>query len=211
MVPANWPDDDEPKPAPQPLRRIQALVNTVERPDGADRLADPSDARPWMIANGLLAPSAELTAADLALAIEVREALRALLIHNAGGPRPGPEAVAPLQRIAAKGRLRAAVGDAGVVTLRVDGDSVADRLAGLLPVIRDGQRDGTWALLKACGNDECRWVFYDSSRNHGGTWCDMASCGNKLKNRQFRARRRADGPSGQVPHQGGGQRAQPVE
>ncbi|WP_308212945.1 ABATE domain-containing protein [Mycolicibacterium vanbaalenii] len=87
---ANWPDDDEPKPAPQPLRRIQALVNTVERPDGADRLADPSDARPWMIANGLLAPSAELTAADLALAIEVREALRALLIHNAGGPRPGP-------------------------------------------------------------------------------------------------------------------------
>src|SRR5690606_32010258 len=124
------------KPAPQPLRRIQALVNTVERPDGADRLADPSDARPWMIANGLLAPSAELTAADLALAIEGREALRALLIHNAGGPRPGPEAVAPLQRIAAKGRLRAAVGDAGVVTLRVDGDSVADRLAGLLPVIR---------------------------------------------------------------------------
>ena len=33
------------------------------------------------------------------------------------------------------------------------------------------------------------WAFYDRSRNHGGTWCDMASCGNKLKNREFRARR----------------------
>ena len=36
-------------------------------------------------------------------------------------------------------------------------------------------------------------AFYDRSRNHGGTWCDMASCGNKLKNREFRARRRRAG------------------
>ena len=188
---AYWPDEDEPKPAPQPLRRIQALVNTVERPDGADRLADTADARQWMIANDLLAPRAELTAADLALAVEVREALRALLIHNSGGPKPGPGALLPLQRIA-ESALHATVADDGVVALRAAGDTVAERLAGLLPVIRDAQRDGSWARLKACGNDECRWAFYDSSRNHGGTWCDMASCGNKLKNRQFRARRRAD-------------------
>jgi predicted RNA-binding Zn ribbon-like protein len=44
----------------------------------------------------------------------------------------------------------------------------------------------------ACANDDCQWAFYDRSRNHGGTWCDMATCGNKLKNRDFRARRRND-------------------
>jgi predicted RNA-binding Zn ribbon-like protein len=78
------------------------------------------------------------------------------------------------------------------VQLATAGGSVPERLGELLLIIRDAQRDGSWARLKACGNDECRWVFYDRSRNHGGTWCEMAACGNKLKNRDFRARRRAD-------------------
>jgi predicted RNA-binding Zn ribbon-like protein len=57
-------------------------------------------------------------------------------------------------------------------------------------VMRDAQLDGSWARLKVCANDECRWAFYDRSRNHGGTWCEMSACGNRLKNREFRARRR---------------------
>ena len=68
---------------------------------------------------------------------------------------------------------------------------VADRLLNLLLVIKDAQLDGSWEMLKACANEECQWAFYDRSRNHGGTWCVMASCGNKLKNRDFRARKRA--------------------
>ncbi len=186
---AYWPGDDEDKPAPPPLRRVQALVNTVERPDGADRLADAAEARSWMVNNELLAATAELTASELQLVVDIREALRALLIHNAGGPVPTPDTLSALRRVTAA--LRPSIADDGSVTLDVDGDDVVSRLAGLLLVVRDAQRDGSWALLKACGNDECRWAFYDASRNHGGTWCDMASCGNKLKNRQFRARRRA--------------------
>lgn len=185
-----WPGDDETKPAPPPLRRIQALVNTVERPDGDDRLADPSDAQPWLVDNDLLAPSATLTSADLALVVDVREALRALLIRNGGGPSPSRHDLAPLQRIATSARTRTTVGADGEITLEVAGGDVPDRLATLLLPIRDAQRDGSWSLLKACGNDECQWAFYDMSRNHGGTWCDMASCGNKLKNREFRARQR---------------------
>jgi predicted RNA-binding Zn ribbon-like protein len=76
------------------------------------------------------------------------------------------------------------------VRLSATGDSVRERLVELLVIIRDAQRDGTWARLKACANDECQWAFYDKSRNHGGSWCTMATCGNKLKNREFRARRR---------------------
>jgi predicted RNA-binding Zn ribbon-like protein len=49
---------------------------------------------------------------------------------------------------------------------------------------------GSWSRLKVCGNSECRWVFYDRSRNQQGRWCEMAVCGNRLKNRAFRARRR---------------------
>jgi predicted RNA-binding Zn ribbon-like protein len=189
--PTHWPGDDEPKPAPGPLALVQALVNTVELPEGADRLADPGDARPWLVDTGLLAPKAALTDADLEFVRAVREALRAMLVHNAGGPPPNKSALAVLRAVAAGGTARADLGDRGEVRLAATGDSLRDRLVGLLLIVRDAQRDGTWVLLKACANDECQWAFYDKSRNHGGTWCEMSACGNKLKNRAFRARSRA--------------------
>jgi predicted RNA-binding Zn ribbon-like protein len=173
------------------LLLVQSLVNTVELPDGADRLADPADARPWLVDNHLLAPHADLTQADLKLVRAVREALRAMLIHNAGGPPPNETALAVLKTIADGGSARAELGDGGEVHVTAQGDSVRDRLVEVLLIIRDAQRGGTWARLKACANDECQWAFYDRARNHGGTWCDMATCGNKLKNREFRARRKA--------------------
>jgi predicted RNA-binding Zn ribbon-like protein len=189
--PVQWPGDDESKPAPEPLVLVQTLVNTVELPDGLDRLADPTDARPWLVGNHLLAPHAELADADLDLVRAVREALRAMLVHNAGGLPPNKTALAVLQSVAEGGTARADLGDDGEVRLSAHGDSVRDRLVELLLIIRDAQRDGTWGRLKACANDECQWAFYDRSRNHGGTWCEMAACGNKLKNRAFRARSKA--------------------
>jgi predicted RNA-binding Zn ribbon-like protein len=188
--PTRWLADDESKPAPAPLLRVQSLVNTVELPAGPDRLADPVDAGPWLIDNELLAPDADLDEADLELVRSVREAVRALLVHNAGGPSPTKAALAPLRTIATRGRARADVDADGGVRLASAGESVAERLIDLLLVIRDAQRDGSWTRLKACANDECHWAFFDRSRNHGGTWCEMSTCGNKLKNREFRARRR---------------------
>jgi predicted RNA-binding Zn ribbon-like protein len=188
--PVQWLGDDASKPAPEPLVRVQALVNTVELPDGPDRLADPADARSWLVDNALLAPTAELAAADLDLVRGVREALRALLVQNAGGPPPSDEALSPLKTFAAEGTARTSCSDTGEVRLTVAGDAVRERLVGLLLIMRDAQRDGSWARLKACANDECLWAFYDRSRNHGGTWCNMSTCGNKLKNREFRARKR---------------------
>jgi predicted RNA-binding Zn ribbon-like protein len=164
------------------------LVNTVELPEGSDRLADQSDARPWLVDNQLLARHAELAEGDLGLVRRVREALRALLVQNAGGPTPTDTVLAPLREIASAGTARACLADDGVVQLTATGDSVGDRLVDLLVIVRDAQRDRTWQLLKACANDECQWAFYDKSRNHGGTWCEMSTCGNKLKNRAFRAR-----------------------
>jgi predicted RNA-binding Zn ribbon-like protein len=191
-----WPGDQEGKPAPGPLRRVQALVNTIDRESGQDRLAAVADAASWLVDNGLLArdgaalDSADL-AADLALVVAVREALRAMLVHNTGGQAPNPAAVAPLRDIAQNGAFRAELDDTGAVTLTPVGDTVRDRLGALLLIVSDAQRDGTWSHLKACANGDCLWAFYDRSRNHGGTWCDMATCGNKLKNRDFRARRRS--------------------
>ena len=43
--------------------------------------------------------------------------------------------------------------------------------------------------MKVCGNGECQWAFYDRSHGRKGAWCDMAACGNLIKNRNLRARR----------------------
>ncbi len=185
-----WPGDEETKPAPGPLRRVQALINTLDRESGQDRLASAHDAAPWLATNDLLRSGTTPTTDELSLLVGVREGLRALVIDNAGGPTPDPLSMAPLRSVAAHAGVRADVTASGAVTLAPVGDTVRDRLVGLLLVVFDAQRDGTWAHLKACANDECRWAFYDRSRNHGGAWCDMAECGNKLKNREFRARRR---------------------
>ena len=187
----HWLGDAESKPAPDPLNRIQALVNTVELPDGPDRLADATDAQAWLVTSGLLDSESKLRPDDLALVRGVREGLRAMLVHNAGGPPPSADAFAPLREVTADSTARADINERGDIVLSATGDLVPARLIELLLIIRDAQRDGTWARLKACGNDECQWAFYDRSRNQGGTWCEMSSCGNKLKNREFRARRRS--------------------
>ena len=41
--------------------------------------------------------------------------------------------------------------------------------------------------VRACGNDECRWLFLDTSKNHTRRWCDMKICGNRMKARRFKA------------------------
>jgi predicted RNA-binding Zn ribbon-like protein len=45
-------------------------------------------------------------------------------------------------------------------------------------------------LLHECGNDECRWLFLDTSKNHTRRWCDMKICGNRMKARRFKAQHR---------------------
>jgi predicted RNA-binding Zn ribbon-like protein len=187
---AQWLGDAEAKPAPEPLRRVQGLINTIDRESGEDRLATSDDAGPWLVANGLLASGATPTGDELRTLRDVRETLRALVIQNTDGSTPDSATQAPLHDLAAEIAVQATVGPDGTVTLAPVGDSVKARLLGLLLIVQHAQRDGTWIHLKACANDDCLWAFYDRSRNHGGTWCDMATCGNKLKNRDFRARQR---------------------
>jgi predicted RNA-binding Zn ribbon-like protein len=42
--------------------------------------------------------------------------------------------------------------------------------------------------VKDCGDPDCRWLFLDTSKNHTRRWCDMKTCGNRMKARRFQAR-----------------------
>jgi predicted RNA-binding Zn ribbon-like protein len=43
-------------------------------------------------------------------------------------------------------------------------------------------------LVKGCGDPTCRWLFLDVSKNHTRRWCDMKTCGNRMKARRHQAR-----------------------
>jgi predicted RNA-binding Zn ribbon-like protein len=184
-----WVPDIETKPAPMPLLVVQSFVNTYEADTDVDLLADRDAGLSWLREAGLL-DRESVTSAELEVAREVRESLRALLVQNAGGDRPSPAQLQPLAAVAAAARLQPIVGDDGLVNLEPEvGMTTAIRWASLLLIVRDAQSNGSWLQLKACRNDECLWAFYDRSHAGRGAWCDMASCGNRIKNRNLRARR----------------------
>jgi predicted RNA-binding Zn ribbon-like protein len=198
----DWVPRPESKPAPMPLLLVQSLVNTWDVEAGTDVLAEPSSAHDWLCRAGLLHTSDLPGPDEMETLRSVREGLRALLEANdsgAGGRGPGgspPAALEALRALAAGGRFRIEVaGDGAVLVVPVGAaatgpgsGSVATGLLSLLLVVRDAQRDGTWTRLKVCRSETCRWAFYDRSHGRRGTWCEMAVCGNRNKNRSFRAR-----------------------
>ena len=169
---------------------MQAFVNTRDIEEQSDLLGDADSARAWFTGAGLLAPEVPMPAADLELSRAVRESIRDLLSPADGDTHHGPE-VGPLRRLADTHQPRLTVGQDGVLALEnPDHDDLEGGLFELLLIIRGAQEDGSWSRLKACANTDCSWVFFDRSRNRQGSWCDMAVCGNRLKNREFRVRRR---------------------
>jgi len=184
-----WVPPDELRPAPEPLLLVQAFVNTRDLGLGTDLLADAEAASQWLHQCGLLAAVAAADAEDLRAARDVRERLRALIAHNGNGPAPTAGDLRPLREVARSSRLRLGIDPAGRVEVGPGSGRLADGLARLLLIVRDAQQDGSWPRLKACGNSDCRWAFYDRSHSRRGAWCSMASCGNLIKNRNLRARR----------------------
>jgi predicted RNA-binding Zn ribbon-like protein len=192
MTLPGWVPADETKPAPPPLLQVQAFLNTWEADRGSDILVDPGQARAWLSDAGLWHGDDEPTSSDLQFAREVREAVRSLLRANGGGPVPTEGELRPLTELASGDGPRFVVSptDGRVELEPGSAKGVRGGLSALLLVIRDSQRDGTWQRLKSCDNSECGWAFYDRSHSRQGRWCDMAVCGNRIKNRSLRARRR---------------------
>jgi predicted RNA-binding Zn ribbon-like protein len=44
--------------------------------------------------------------------------------------------------------------------------------------------------FRICENPDCLWVYYDDTRNRSKRYCDNKLCGNLMKVRRFRARKK---------------------
>jgi predicted RNA-binding Zn ribbon-like protein len=171
------------EPAPGRLAFVERFVNTVDFEHGREMLSEPERLRTVLG----LGPDVPLGAADLRQALEVREALRSLALAN-NGAEIDRNAIAVLERAAARGRLVIRFGDEGAELTAASRD-VDGALADLVGIVYTATADGTWSRLKACRRDVCHWLFYDRSRNRSAVWCRMAVCGNRIKTRAYRERR----------------------
>ena len=116
---------------PRELVAVQALVNTVDLEDNDDRLDSPEALRRFLTGQGLLGPTEPVGPADLALAVELREALRAMLRVNHGEPLD-PDALAVVNRAAAGLPLQVAFDDQGHPLLGPGSAGCRGALAALL-------------------------------------------------------------------------------
>ena len=174
--------------APAPLELVREFVNTLDFETGNDELSSPAVLASWLDARGLRAPGVKLGPAALRHSVELREALRALLLENNGAPRR-PGTIEALNDASAQAALSVRFDHGGGAELAMKGSGPGAVVAPILAIVYEAMVNGTWSRLKACRADDCQWAFYDHSRNRSGTWCDMAVCGNRAKVRTFRQRR----------------------
>jgi predicted RNA-binding Zn ribbon-like protein len=171
------------------LRLVQLFVNTVDLEDGPDLLADPAGLRAWLAAHDL--GEHRVRTADHARAIELREAIRALAATHGGAPAD-PEAAAIVDAAARRARLRPVLSTA--LRLEPEAAGVDGALGAVVAAIHEAIAAGTWTRLKACDRHNCRWAFYDRSKNQSGHWCSTTGCGAREKNRRAYRRRKSRGP-----------------
>ncbi|NRQ33406.1 CGNR zinc finger domain-containing protein [Nonomuraea sp. NN258] len=158
-----------------------------------ESLHEPADLAEWLAQPPIEAVmTVEVSAADLAAAKTLRQAIWEAAHARAADRPPPAAAIAAVNRAAAAAPL--------VPELAGDGAS-----AGWAAPVRASQALSTLARemiellsgplsgrIRECASDNCPLVFVDTSRPGARRWCAMERCGNRHKLRARRARRAAD-------------------
>jgi predicted RNA-binding Zn ribbon-like protein len=176
-------------PTTDALEVVRKFVNTAHHEQGEveEDLGSPEELGAFLADNGF--GKIDVRPADLRRALEVREALRDVMGANNGEPLD-QAALEVLNQMAARAKVVAAFDDNSNWRIEPASDGIDEALGRMLATVFRSMSDGSWKRMKACGNPDCRWAFYDASKNRSGRWCEMASCGNRMKARAFRERRR---------------------
>ncbi|MEV6773735.1 ABATE domain-containing protein [Nocardia sp. NPDC051030] len=144
-----------------------------------ERLTSSTRLKIWLHATGL--EVTDVSSADLADAVALREAIYHTGSAIAAGEPPDSKDVRTLNTVAAAGHAKAALNHERAEWHLTDATPVGDAL-GVLATdairILGGPDRGR---IKNCEGPECAGLYLDTSRGANRRWCSMNTCGNKAK------------------------------
>jgi len=176
---------------PEAAALVVDFVNTRDIEDGTDELGSRAALGRW-IETRLGLRSRNLDEAGWRTAVHAREALREVLASHNGETLPR-RSVQQLNRAGGMASLGVVWTDDGDARFEPEGSGVDGALGRIFAAVVTLQADGTWERLKVCPAHDCRFAFYDHSKNRSGRWCSMRVCGNRSKTRSFRRRQVSEG------------------
>jgi predicted RNA-binding Zn ribbon-like protein len=173
------PTPEELLPAYRDLLRFAAQLRliTAEQARKLERAVDEKDAR-----------------RIVASTVELREALAAVLYGWIDGGKPSVGQVKILEKYFQEAALHRSLraDKSHLVWSWTRAEQQAEiPLWKLAQAASDLLASSDAELVKDCGDPTCRWLFLDLSKNHTRRWCDMKTCGNRMKARRFQARLQA--------------------
>ena len=148
-----------------PADVVIAFLNTVDVEDGTDLMSDLDEWDRWV--RSTMPVEERQTRHRRDQARELRTYLRGIV---AGEPAKCPSQVPVAVELGGNGA-------------RLTSETVVGAIAAAAATLSIARR---WDRIKICPADDCRWAFYDASRNHSRQWCSMQVCGNRAKVRKFR-------------------------
>jgi predicted RNA-binding Zn ribbon-like protein len=168
-------------PAPPELRQIQEFVNTRDMLFGQEVLQQPADLADWLTRQELLPDGATVTDEEFRYALRVRDAVRRFLGRDRDEPTDLEMDL--LDEVGRKARLQWTFESDGNVRLTPRRGGVPGALGTILAPLLSAALTGLLPRLKTCRN--CRWVFYDYSKNRSAVWCSMDLCGSRAKAKRY--------------------------
>ena len=181
--------DDKRLAAPGDLELVRDFINTLDVLPDTDKIGDFASLASWVAEHRLVPTQPTLTEEDLGRARSLREALRALLLANAGFPL-APESAEAFDDAVGFAGFRARADEAGrLELLPTEAGGLEHAIGRLTSIVLGAQQAGKWPRLKACA--ECHWALYDRTKNRSAAWCG-SQCGARVRARRHRRRRREE-------------------
>ncbi|QSF45970.1 CGNR zinc finger domain-containing protein [Paenibacillus tianjinensis] len=167
---------------------------TGDRSHDKDRLEDQQWLAEWLAQHDLPA-AAPPVAVELQKLKELRSLLWAEVQKLVQGAQPDQTLLDQLNRYMAEGpSIRQIVQkpdkppELSLLPQRSDwGQIMAEIAASFAGVLLEKET----SRIRICDNPDCLWVYYDDTRNRSKRYCDDKLCGNLMKVRRFRARKKA--------------------
>jgi len=153
-----------------------------------ERLRTPDDLARWLVEAGLLEEPPAVSADDLDVAREVREAIyRTAKLAGSGRPRAGDVDV--INGVAASPPLTPRLGQDGRTVAWGSSQPAAASLSTIARDAIDLVTGPLVARVRECAAPDCALLFLDTSRPGRRRWCAMSACGNRAKTKAYRRRR----------------------